>query len=116
MPAGKRKASGNRSDWLKREGGNRHIGEEIDDQIETLAAEARQHFDHADAAGERPVDGVDDQRDAEPDEHPLPVAARRGDERKQRKRGAGRGKKVDPGRAQALAHARFLAGRARRKQ
>src|SRR6476659_10246224 len=68
------------------EGGNRHVGEEIDDQ-----------------------------REAEPDEHPLPIAARRGDERKQRKRGAGRGKKVDPGRAQALAHARFLAGRARRK-
>jgi hypothetical protein len=70
----------------EREGGNRHIAEEIDDQIEALAAEARQHFDHADAAGERPVDGVDDQRDAEPHEHPFPVAARRGDERKQQTR------------------------------
>ena len=75
MPAGKRNVSGNRSVLAEREGGNRHVVEEIDDQIKTLAAEARQNFYHADAAGERPVDGVDDQRDAEPDEHPLPVAA-----------------------------------------
>jgi hypothetical protein len=52
--------------------------------IRSRRFEARQHFDHADAAGERPVDGVDDQRDAEPDEHQLPVAALGGDERKQR--------------------------------
>jgi hypothetical protein len=117
MPAGKRNVSGNRSVLAEREGGNRHVVEEIDDQIKTLAAEARQNFYHADAPGERPVDGIDDQRDAEPDEHPLPRAARRGNQRKQRKRGACRREKVDRRGAQALAHAPSVAERARgRKQ
>jgi hypothetical protein len=116
MPAGKRKGLRQQIGLAEREGGNRHIGEEIDDEVETLAAKARQHSRHVDATGERLTDSVDDQRDAEPDEHPLPVAARRGDQREQGKRGACRGEKVDRGRAQALVHASSVAGRVRQKQ
>ena len=81
-----------------------------------MPAGKRKASGNADAAGERPVDGVDDQRDAEPDEHPLPVAARSGDQREQRKRGARRGEKVNRRRAQLLAHAPSVAGSVRQKQ
>ena len=87
------------------EGGDRNVGQEIDHQIEPLAAPARQHARDADAAGEWAVNRVDDQGDAEPDEHPLPVAVRRGDERKQREGSACRGEEMNCCRAETLAHA-----------
>ena len=59
------------------EGGDRHIGEVVDNEIETLAAPARQDRRNLDAAGERTVNGVDDQRDAKPEEHRLPVGVGR---------------------------------------
>jgi len=76
-----------------------------------MPAGKREASGNTDAAGERPVDGVDDERDAEPVEHALPVAARGGNQRKQRQHRARRSKKMDRGRAQAFAHARFLARR-----
>ncbi len=65
------------------------IGEVIDDQVEALAAPARKHLRHAYAPGQRPIDGVDEQRDAEPNEHPLPLAMRGIDEGKEGEGGAG---------------------------
>src|SRR6476646_1136790 len=50
-------------------GRDHHIGEKIDDLVETLAAPARQNLGDADAPGEWTVNAVDDQGHAEPDEH-----------------------------------------------
>ena len=104
MPAGRRHGGGRRSAWLKAKAGT-IIGEKIDDLVETLAAPARQNPGDADAPGERTVNAVDDQGHAKPDEHPPPIGLRRGDQRKKREGGAGRGEKVNRGGPQARAHA-----------
>ena len=44
---------------------------------------------------ERPIDGVDGKSHAEPYEHPLPIASRYGDERKQREGGPSCGQEVN---------------------
>jgi len=86
-------------------GRDHHIGEKIDDQVETLAAPARQNPGDAEAPGERTVNAVDDQGHAKPDEHPPPIGLRGGDQRKKREGGAGRGSKVNRGGPQGRTHA-----------
>jgi hypothetical protein len=87
------------------EGRDADISEIVDDQVEALAAPARQHLGHPRAPGQRPVNGVDDERDAEPDERSLPVAMRSVDERQQGEGGAGRRQYMHRSGAKARTHA-----------
>ena len=66
------------------EGRHHDISEIVDDEVEPLAAEARQDGLDVDRARERTVDRIDEERDAQPDEHRLHVAFMRRSERKKR--------------------------------
>ena len=79
------------------EGRDGHISEIIDDEVETLAAEARQHVLHLEQARQGPVDGVDQERDTEPDEHHLPIGLMSSAERQEREHGADGGQHMDRG-------------------
>jgi len=65
----------------QRKGGDRHIGEIIDDEIEALAVEARQDSRDVGPARERAVDAVDDECQTQPHEHLLPVTFGRSEQR-----------------------------------
>ena len=79
----------------QRESGNDVVGEIIDDQVEALAAEARQHGLYVNEACERPVNRIDDESDAKPDEHHLDVAGVHRFQRKKREDGTRGGQQVD---------------------
>src|SRR5262249_16446645 len=89
----------------QRKGRHHHVGEEVDDQIETLSAPARQHAGHSDAAGERAINAIDDERNAEPEEHRSPIAAPPANDRKKREGGPGCSEQMDNGGAPARVHA-----------
>ena len=81
------------------------VSEIVDDQIEALAAEARQHRLDVELARERTVRRVDDQRDAEPHEHHPPVAVMRGAKREQREHGPACGQEMHRRGAEPRVHA-----------
>ena len=76
-------------------GRHEHVGEDIDDEIEHVAGPARQQFRGTQPPRKSAVDAVDDERDAEPDEHLWPIRAHGGDQRQQRAGGAAGGEDVD---------------------
>ncbi len=78
-----------------RKGRHEHVIENIDDEIEHVAGPARQQVGHAQSPRKSTVDAVDEQRDAQPDEHLRPVGAHCGDQRQQRASGAAGGENVD---------------------
>ena len=75
-------------------GRHEHIGDEVDHQVEHLAGPVRLQPLDVELARDRPVDAVDQQGDAEPEEHRGPMRAHRLQQRHQREAGAERGEPV----------------------
>ena len=65
-------------------GGDEHIGREVDHEIEGLARPPRQGPRDLEPARQRPVGGIDDEREPEPGEHRGPLPRRRGHQGEQR--------------------------------
>jgi hypothetical protein len=81
-----------------------HIGEIVDNEIEALTTEPRQHGFDVEAARQRAVNGVHEKRDPQPDEDHLPVGVLGGQQRQQRQHGA-KGREHMDGRCQEPVHA-----------
>ena len=77
------------------DGRREDVGRVVDDEIERRAVPFRQPLAHAVAAGDRPVDAVDEEREAEPDEGVRPPAVGDGHDREERERRAARGQKMN---------------------
>src|SRR6516162_7171510 len=86
-------------------GGNEHIGDEVNDEIEHIARPAREHLRNLEPTCNGAVDPIDDKRKAEAQKHRRPLAAHRVDQRGERERRACGGENVHRERAGADEHA-----------
>ncbi len=86
---------GQESARRQRIGRHEDVVENVDHEIEHVAGPARQHFGDPQPPREGAVDAVDEERDAEPDEHLRPIRTHRGEKREQRAAGAAGGEDMD---------------------
>jgi len=81
--------------FVKRECGDKDVGEVVDDQIQQLSVKDRGVGLRIILAGQRPVDPVHEKGDDKPKEHQAPLFVHSGQHREHRKNRARGGEKVN---------------------